>query len=36
MYTETELLYKPQFTCPNCDESFNGYECENCHYIEKS
>lgn len=27
--------YSLQYKCPNCDELFDGHECENCHYIEK-
>ena len=30
-----EVIYEPQYTCPNCGELFDGHECENCHYIEK-
>ena len=29
-----EIIYAPQYTCPNCGELFDGHECENCHYIE--
>lgn len=29
-----EVIYEPQYTCPNCEELFDGHECENCHYIE--
>lgn len=24
-----------QCKCPNCDEYFDGHECENCHYTEE-
>ena len=30
-----EVIYAPQYICPNCDEPFDGHECENCHYIEE-
>ena len=29
-----EVIYEPQYTCPNYEELFDGHECENCHYIE--
>lgn len=29
-----EIIYEPQYTCPNCGELFNGHKCENCHYTE--
>ena len=29
-----EVIYAPQYICPNCDEPFDGHECENCRYTE--
>ena len=29
-----ETTYTSQYKCPNCDELFDGHECENCHYTE--
>ena len=27
--------YGEQFICPNCGETFDGHECENCKYTEE-
>lgn len=27
--------YGTQFICPNCEEPFDGHECENCKYTEE-